>query len=222
MNKTELLNNLDRLGFPLISVKGDVDIKKTIEEVVKIKDLRLWEGFPIILANVPGERAVDIKQLRQDIPANDQENFWQLVLLSLAIYQYKKLSFSWSNKLKRSLTDSDQLQLVNFKRCLKLKDDIYISDKRLSSERLINMFDNYWGQESSKAKHFLDKLEEQSLEYALSQLFSPHQKDLIRKKLKGEVLTKTEREYYSRTVKKKITAIANAELQRLAQKLIGY
>ena len=222
MNKEELLDNLGRLGFPIMSLKKDVDIKKILIGVVKSKDLRLWEGFPIILANIFKEQTIDLEQLKHEMPINDQEDFWQLVLLSMAIYQYLKLSFSWSNRLKKSLNDYDLKQFMHFNRGLKDKGDIHISNKRLSSERLINAFDNYWEHEPSKAKQFLNKYEELSLEYALSQLFSPQQKDLINKKLRGDLLTKTEREYYSRTVKKKVSAIANLELQRLARKLMGY
>jgi hypothetical protein len=222
MNKNELLDNLDRLGFSLMGAKGEVDINKTLEEVVRTQDLRLWEGFPIILAKVSSERTVDLKQLQQQMPVDDQEIFWQLVLLSLAIYQYLKLSFSWSNRLKKDLSNDDLERLAYYKKCFKMNDDIVVGNKRLSPERLTNLFNNYWGQESSKSKQVLDKLEEQSLEFALSQLFSPQQKDLIRKKLRGDLLTKTEREYYSRTVKKKVSAIANPDLQRIAQKLMGY
>jgi hypothetical protein len=50
----------------------------------------------------------------------------------------------------------------------------------------------------------------------LELLFSKKQKELIFKKLEGRHLTKTEREYYSRVVKKKLTAIAAPETQELA------
>lgn len=63
--------------------------------------------------------------------------------------------------------------------------------------------------------------QELGLEYALSQVFSPKQKDLFLKKLKGEKLTKTEKEYFSRIVKKKALALSNPELHLLAQKLLG-
>jgi hypothetical protein len=59
-----------------------------------------------------------------------------------------------------------------------------------------------------------------SLEYSLSQVFSPKQKELFLKKLKREKLTKTEKEYFSRAVKKKVLALANPELHRLSQKLL--
>ena len=65
------------------------------------------------------------------------------------------------------------------------------------------------------------KSDELSVEYALSQVFSPKQKELFFQKLKGEKFTKTEREYYSRAVKKKVLALANDELHGLARKVLG-
>jgi hypothetical protein len=40
------------------------------------------------------------------------------------------------------------------------------------------------------------------------------------KKLKGEKMTKTEREYFSRSVKKKVLALANPDLHKLATRLV--
>ena len=59
------------------------------------------------------------------------------------------------------------------------------------------------------------------LDTALAQLFSSKQKELIQKKSKGEKLTNTERQYYSRKVKKKLIAINNWDLQRLARMLMS-
>jgi len=55
----------------------------------------------------------------------------------------------------------------------------------------------------------------------LDRLFSPKQKDLIFKKLNKESLTKTEREYYSRVVRKKLKAIALSEVRQIAETLAG-
>ena len=57
-------------------------------------------------------------------------------------------------------------------------------------------------------------------EFYLSQFFAPKQRDLVEKKLRGEPLTKTEREYFSRVVKKKLLALADPDLHRLAQKAL--
>ena len=58
-----------------------------------------------------------------------------------------------------------------------------------------------------------------SLDVYLDRLFSPKQKELVFKKRDGKAFTKTEREYYSRIVRKKLEAIASEELGCLAKKL---
>jgi len=60
-----------------------------------------------------------------------------------------------------------------------------------------------------------------NLDTHLDRLFSPKQKELVLKKRDGKAFTKTEREYYSRVVRKKLTAIAAADVGALARKLIG-
>jgi hypothetical protein len=59
------------------------------------------------------------------------------------------------------------------------------------------------------------------LEALLDRLFSPKQKQLIQKRLTRSAMTKTEREYYSRVVKKKLQAIASRDLQAIATRLAG-
>ncbi len=52
-------------------------------------------------------------------------------------------------------------------------------------------------------------------------IFSPKQEELIMKKLEGARFSKTEREYYSRVVKKKLMALADPSLQVLAARLLS-
>jgi hypothetical protein len=59
-----------------------------------------------------------------------------------------------------------------------------------------------------------------SLDRYLNRLFSPKQKELVLKKRDAKSFTKTEREYYSRVVRKKLEAIASEKLVDLARKLI--
>lgn len=61
---------------------------------------------------------------------------------------------------------------------------------------------------------------ERDNENLLAQIFSPKQRELFYKKLAGEQLSKTEREYFSRVVKKKVLVLANSQLHHLAQKLL--
>ena len=59
-----------------------------------------------------------------------------------------------------------------------------------------------------------------SLDVYLDRLFSPKQKELVLKKRDSKAFTKTEREYYSRIVRKKLDAIASEKLVELARKLV--
>ena len=223
MVNNKLLENLDRLGFSLMEPKEDFNANKTLAEVVKSKDTRLWEAFPVLLANAAQEYSFDNDQILKNlIKREDQENFQNLLLLSLALYQYYHLSFVWSNQLKKQLSDQDAVRLRKFRNNIAHGDLFYVGKKRFLPDRLFEIFNNYFEKDAEKTKQLKEKYEDLSLEYALSQLFSPKQKELFKKKLKGEPLNKTEREYYSRAVKKKVSALANPDLHRLAQKLMEY
>ncbi len=64
------------------------------------------------------------------------------------------------------------------------------------------------------------RLKADPLDIYLNRLFSPKQKELVLKKRDAESFTKTEREYYSRVVRKKLEAIASEKLVNLARQLI--
>jgi len=218
----KLLDNLNQLGFQLMEIRADVDANKTLAEVVKSKDMRLWEGFPVLLANAAQDYNFDHNQVQQFLTKKEQQDFRTLLLLSLALFQHYHLSFAWSNHLKKAFSNQDLGRLKKLKKSLSQGNSVSVGNRRFDPSRLKQAFNNYFEQDAEKTRRLKEKHEELSLEYALSQLFSPKQKELFQKKLKGEVLNKTEKEYYSRRVKKKVAALANPELHRLAQKLMEY
>jgi hypothetical protein len=120
------------------------------------------------------------------------------------------------------LSKQDVDLVKNWRNSLAHDNAIVLRNKRFDANRLQVLFDNYFEKNSERTRQLKEKHEELSLEYALAQLFSAKQKELFKKKLEGLPLTKTEREYYSRTVKKKVAALANPDLHRLAQKLMEY
>ena len=223
MVKEELMKNLSRLGYSLMEVRDDFDVNKTLAEVVKSKDTRLWEGFPVLLANAAEEYYFEYDQLLKNLTKNQERNdFHDLLLLSLALYQYYNLSFAWLKPLKKKLSNEDLAKLQELRNSLVHDKLSSFANKNFHTSRLKKTFSNYFMHDAEKSKQLKGKYEDLSLEYALSQLFSPKQKELFKKKLKGEPFNKTEREYFSRTVKKKVSALANPELHRLAQKLMEY
>jgi Txe/YoeB family toxin of Txe-Axe toxin-antitoxin module len=222
MVNQKLLDNLNQLGFQLMETRADVDVNKTLAEVVKSKDTRLWEGFPVLLANAARDYNFDYNQVQQFLAKKEQQDFRILLLLSLALFQHYHLSFAWTNQLKKAFSNQDLGRLKKLKKSLSQGNSVSIGNRRFDPSRLKQAFNNYFKQDAEKTRRLKEKHEELSLEYALSQLFPPKQKELFQKKLKGEVLNKTEKEYYSRRVKKKVAALANPELHRLAQKLMEY
>ncbi|MBU4140577.1 MAG: hypothetical protein KKA80_01635, partial [Candidatus Omnitrophica bacterium] len=143
-----------------------------------------------------------------------------LMIMSLALYKVLNLKFSWANEFYKSLTRQGKKEFNNFVEKFKNNDDLQVAGRVMSSDSLKSTFNNYFSQTQSKLSDLLSMKDELGFEYSLSQVFSPKQKELFLRKLKREKLTKTEREYFSRVVKKKVLALANPELHRLAQRLL--
>jgi len=51
MKKATLLKKVKELGYPLFETEILIDANETLAEVVKSKEPRLLEGFPLLLAN---------------------------------------------------------------------------------------------------------------------------------------------------------------------------
>ena len=223
MVENKLMENLNRLGFPLMEVVSDFDVNETLADVVRSKDTRLWEGFPVLLANAAQDYSVDLDQVLHKLSNKvDRKNLHILMLVSLAMYQYHHLSFYWAKQFRQSLSEKDLEQLKSMRNALYHDQSLRFDQMSFDPVRLKEMFKRYFEQNVEKTKQLRETHDELSLEYSLSQVFSPKQKELFKKKLEGLPLTKTEREYYSRTVRKKVSALANPELHRLAQKLLNY
>ena len=223
MVENKLMENLNRLGFSLMEVMSDFDVNETLADVVQSRDERLWEGFSVLLANAAQDYSFDLDQVLHKLSSEtDRENLHVLMLVSLAMYQHHHLSFYWANQFRQSLSDKDLKQVKNMRSALLHDQPLKVDKVSFDPVRLKVMFKRYFEQNVEKAKQLRETHDELSLEYSLSQVFSPKQKELFKKKLDGMPLTKTEREYYSRTVRKKVSALANPELHRLAQKLLNY
>jgi hypothetical protein len=144
-----------------------------------------------------------------------------LLAMSLALYNVLNLKFSWMDQFYKFLPDGSKRNFAVFSTKFKEGKDFKLGEYAMSTERLKNTFNNYFAKAQSRLNNLLSQKEELNLEYALSQVFSPKQKELFLKKLSGEKLTKTEKEYFSRTVKKKVLALANSTLHNMAVRLLS-
>ena len=220
MNDKEFMNNLSGLGFKLLEPESMVDANLTLARLVKSRDLRLWEGFPVVLANSSEKNHFNYGRTNKLLKPADRVYFKLLVAMSLALYQALGLKFAWAEKLHQMPAKELKSKLNQFRNALAHNHDLKLKDYSMSGPRLKNTFNRYLQNSESNLNDLMALKSEAGLEYALSQLFSAGQKELFLKKLQGAKLTKTETEYFSRVVKKKVLALANPELHNLARKLL--
>jgi hypothetical protein len=220
MTDKTLMEKVARLGLPLMEPSEELDVNQTLAEVVKSGDTRLWEGFPVLLLNSMKDNNFNYERVSNSLTEKERAALHALLLLSLTLYQNYHLSFSWMNQLKNTFSDEEKSSLKQFRNWLDHNEPFNYKGTRFDATRLKKMFELYYEKDAEKNRQKKESYESLSFEYSLSQLFSPKQKELFKKKLEGLPLSKTEREYYSRAVKKKVAALANAELHRMAQRLL--
>ena len=220
LNKNDLLENVAKLGVPMFAREKKYDVNRTLYEVVKGGDLRLWESFPVLLANANKGRDFNSEALYKLFGnRKDKLTFEKLVALSLAVYRYFDLKFWWLKVVEKQLSDQARSSVNKFLSCLKQDKKFSVTNRRMDPTRVRTAFQNYFSNSMSSPEE-VHRTKDLYLAFSLSQVFSPKQKQLFLKKLRGEKLNKTEREYYSRVVKKKVTALANPELHQSAKSLL--
>ena len=221
MNKEELITALGELGYRLfVPDKQRLSSKKVLDvldELAGSEDSRLIEGFPVVLANC-AHRGIklDIRSLLSRYGRRSQRRA-DLEKLILA---------SWDLLVQEGLDKPEGLDGTANPLRMKygdlLKEEVLDLGKHrsVSTERLRNALRRYAidleRSESVRERDRRKQLRSFQLDLHLSTLFPPKQKELIQKKLKGAPLSKTEKEYYSRVVKKKLEGLANNELRKIA------
>ena len=210
------------------SLLKDADQKKiTPDQVVIILDALAGAEDPALVTRFPAIVAVCI---RRGIEINSQalfSRYWdsnpkkrnmeQLLLIStwllhrenIAVPEKLEKALAPLKSKNRTLFSNDNIQLGSGVR-------VSISNMHETLKKYI--FDSI---DAKNAKPMAGAHPSPQLSIYLDRLFSPKQKDLIFKKLNKESLTKTEREYYSRVVRKKLKAIAMSEVREIADTLTG-
>ena len=220
-NNQDIVKKVGRLGYPLFETEDHEDANEILAEVVKSEDPRLWQGFPVMLANSEERNMFDYSRLLSLLRTPpERENFHRLLLVSFVLYRMQNLKSAWVSDLYKIFGPSDKKEIGQIMNQFVAKEYIQVGSTRLSSEKIRTVFQDYFVPPSPKIGNILSVRDEFGLEYSLSQIFSPGQKDLVLKKLRREKFSKTENEYFSRVVRKKLLALADPELHRLARRLI--
>lgn len=221
MKKNEFDSQLSALGVDFLDAGPFFEASKALVQAVGKKELRYWEVFPALLANAAEQGTLDYASAKKGSRSRGTGTAFDiLVCLSLGLFKALGLQFPWAGALFSSLSSKSQEQVGVFEQAFRSGSDLRVAGKALSCERVKLAFQRYFKPAARSLNGFLARKEELGLEYSLSRVFSPKQKELFLKKLKGEKFTKTENEYFSRTVRKKAMALADPELHRLARELL--
>ncbi|MBW2583928.1 MAG: hypothetical protein JRE36_10200 [Deltaproteobacteria bacterium] len=224
MKREDLIFNLGRFGYTLLRTQTrrvkEHEVLELLDELADSEDPRLVEGFPVVLANcAQRDLKLNFRTLlsRHKSDSRNQQALEKLLLLSSTLLAQQGL-----NKPKN---------LESLSRTLKAKygdllagDVVDLGNKvSLSTERLRNTLKRYYA-DLSTSKSTRDRAKNRQrrsfqLNYYLSTLFAPKQKELLLKKYHGEPLNKTEQEYFSRKVKKKLEAMTHKEVMKVAAAL---
>lgn len=221
MKKEELISALGALGYRLFTKENERvnsgKVLDVLDELSGSEDSRLIEAYPVVLANC-AHRGIklDISGLlsRHGQRSHSRSNLEKLILASCDLLAEEGLDQPQGievilKTLRPKYGDLLQGEVVDLG-----------THRSVSTERLRRTLRRYAidleRHESAREKDRRKQLRSFQLELHLSTLFPPKQKELIFKKLKGDPLSKTEKEYYSRVVKKKLQGLANKELRKIA------
>ena len=220
LSKNELLEALAQYGYelnrPTYQYKGEEVLLNLLQE----HDTRLLEGFPVVYDNIL------TSQQHLSFGSYALTEKYKTKLLSLLLLTYALLKLFGEDKQKLVETENQLSKLSkkwkeSFKEVenqFNHSESVRVNGADLSTERLKKQFRNY-------VVHFGAKNENEpklnmELELLLSQFFTSKQKDLLKKRAKHEELTKTEREYYSRVVSKRLKALGNEHLYQFAHSVV--
>ena len=224
MTKDQLLENLAGCGYPLLRPAAN-KAEEVLESLLEQEDYRLLEGFPVVLMNL----------LKAKEPSEWEEADWNVrrlskkvrarlpYLLALSFLLFKSYRvgggcLARTSKLLMKLPNGNKVFQAVSKPFLK-SEPVGFDGFKFSPERLKNTFQTY-ALQSTQSKELEQKRRVLERELLLSEIFTPRQKMLLKKKLEAEPLTKTEREYYSRVVKKRLRVLADDDLHQLAHRLL--
>ncbi len=219
-SEKELLAALSQYGYPLFEPEGKADPNELLAQLVRSGDPRLTEGFPVVLAEClkRDDSGLDLHKVEKLVGKEKRPLLNKLLGLSSYLFELYRLSVP-KDKVLLKLADNESGNEFAHNQPLKL------DDKELDAERLQKTFFEYSVRSRMGLERSLEAKTKMQVEfkkeYNLSLLLTPRQKELVYKRLRGEKMTKTETEYFSRVVKKKLLALADTGLQRLAQRVLG-
>ncbi|MCB9799633.1 MAG: hypothetical protein H6757_02605 [Candidatus Omnitrophica bacterium] len=225
-NRNQLRESMAHYGYALVSPVSAAEPEEVLQELLKQDDPRLLEGFPVVLANAMREKKLTWEakgwKPQAALKASSLRRLGVLLGVSQALFQLFSLEDDLPGRARqlalKTLESGEDLAALQEdflnRRTVKLE------RLKLSADRFTTAFRNYVVH-APASKEAREQRHELELELLLSRLFTARQKDLLKKRLAGKPMTKTEQEYFYRVVKKRLKALANDDLHKMAKALVS-
>ena len=218
MDRANLFQKAVRLGFQTGETTQLDDANSTLAEVVQSHDLGLWEAFPVMLATAAEAGGFSYEAANACLEEGERKYLKLLIFVSLGLYDGLGLEFSWRKQL---FGNFPARLIASFSAKLELDAPLELGALILQPGKLKeNMRLKPRQISENPAKPDVKQRKAALLESALLRIFTTRQKGLLLKRLNRENMTKTEKEYFSRVIKKKAQALANEDLHRLARRVL--
>jgi hypothetical protein len=190
-----------------------------LEALASADDVEVVARFPAVLA-ICARRGLSLNSQtlfsRYWETSPKRQNLEKLLLASATIFKVQGLKPPGNlDKIAASLKPKygDLFSAGEFQ----LSSGMFVSIRDLEYS-LISYLAGHLQSQANRGQTDLSRSE--TLDVYLDRLFSRKQKELVFKKRDGIAFTKTEREYYSRIVRKKLAAIASEEVGQIAKNLM--
>lgn len=199
---------------------GESQVMLILDALAGAADPALVERFPAVLA-VCARNGIELNGQallsRYWESSPKRKNLEKLLLISVALFEHQKIKPP--GNLKRVAAGLRlKYPLADLSGGFRLSTGVNISMKGLyRTLRRFGLSDN----PPARKRSFEPTAITPEADRLLDSLFSPKQKELIFKKLAGKPMTKTEREYFSRTSKKKLGAVLDKTVQDIARRICG-
>jgi len=210
-------------GYDLFSDETPEDFVELLLSMSSTNDQRVIEGIPVVIANHLLRNGYhkfekDTLKLLNQLQYHQESSLLQrtclLYVITAALLEKELMLKKEANRIRKLIAHSMQYPQGGTE--LLSNNSIITQDGlMLDPGRLQKTFRLYAMPKKEKESPLeRSAIQRQiTLEYNLSKLFPLKQKELIKKKISGEQMTKTEREYYSRVIKRKITAIVDPDMK---------
>lgn len=222
----ELFAQLAAYGYPLVEPAAPRDPEGLLERLARQREPRLVEGFAVVLLHALRERASlrwEKKEWnpQRELGTRTAERLAGLLAVSGLLFRLFGVERALQERVLRLLPKFPQgtETLQRLEAPVMKSEPVRVDGLTLSADRLKTTFRRYY-LDADRPAAPEDRTRALELELLLSTLFTPRQKELLRKRASGASMTNTERTYFYRTVNKRLKALASEEVHQLARRLL--